>query len=117
MRLFTLSILFVVTVLVIAFDARKCEHKFTAVEQPVIKIEQPSFWQGGYIIPEWPTGLKEGKELLCARCGLVQRQVLDYGPAPSIPNSTLINIDTIKFASSGFLKIDSCNKIYWESIR
>lgn len=98
-------------VITMAFSGRKCEHKFTAVEQPVIKIERPNLWQGGYYtMPQWPSGIQEGKELICARCGLVQRQVLDYGQPENGQTLTglLSGIDSCLFINGGSLKFDTC---------
>lgn len=100
--------------IILSFAGRKCEHKFTAVEQAVIKIEQPNLWQGGYYtIPQWPTGLQEGKELICARCGLVQKQVLDYGQPEHGPTLTglLSGIDSCLFIGGGSLRFDSISLI------
>ncbi len=97
-------------VITMAFTSRKCEHKFTAVEQAVIKIEQPNLWQGGYYtIPQWPTGLQEGKELVCARCGLVQKQIMDYGKPEHGPTLTglLSGIDSCLFIGDGKLTFDT----------
>ena len=101
----------ITTILIIlSFAGRKCEHKFTAVEQPVIKIERPNLWQGGYYtIPQWPSGIQEGKELICARCGLVQKQVLDYGkPEHGTTLTGLFSgIDSCMFINGGTLKFDT----------
>lgn len=97
-------------VITMAFAGRKCEHKFTAVEQAVIKIERPNLLQGEYYtIPRWPTGLQEGKELICARCGLVQKQVLDYGQPENGPTLTglLSGIDSCMFINNGMLTFDT----------
>lgn len=63
-----------------AFINHKCEHVFTEVEQANIKIERPSLSSSiVYPIHSWPTGLQEGKELICVKCFHKQKQVLDYG--------------------------------------
>ena len=63
------------------FNAPKCEHKFTAVEQANITIDQPDIRLGGSVYREysWPSGRQEGKELICVKCFHVQKQILDYG--------------------------------------
>lgn len=69
-----------IAVYLTAFYKPKCEHKFTAVEQANIKIERPSL-SGSIVYPihSWPTGLQEGKELICVKCLHKQKQILDYG--------------------------------------
>lgn len=69
----------------VAFYKPKCEHVFTEVEQANIKIERPSL-SGSIVYPiySWPTGIQEGKELVCVKCFHKQKQVLDYGqPCPA----------------------------------
>lgn len=78
-----LLLIAIVAYFVQGFDQPKCEHVFTQVEQACVKIDQPT-WTGNVIYPEcsiytWPTGLQEGKELVCVKCFHVQKQVLDYG--------------------------------------
>lgn len=64
----------------VAFYKPKCDHVFTEVEQAEIKIERPSL-SGSIVYPmySWPTGLQEGKELICVKCFHKQKQKLDYG--------------------------------------
>lgn len=75
----------ITTLLVIlSFTNRKCDHVFTEVEQATIKIERLGYnliGGQGYMLPSWPTGLHEGKEIVCVKCFHVQKQILDYGPA------------------------------------
>lgn len=68
----------------VAFYKPKCDHVFTQVEQSEIKVERPSL-SGSIIYPiySWPTGLQEGKELICVKCFHKQKQVLDYGQPAS----------------------------------
>lgn len=107
-----------------SFNGRKCEHVFVEVEQAAIKIEQPSVFLGGAVYRPycWPTGLQEGKELICVKCFHKQKQILDYGkPEPTGPTlgslilsqSSPINAgpcyDSIFTKSAGgWLKVDSC---------
>lgn len=69
------------TIALAAFQWPKCEHVFTQVEQALVKIEQPEFKLGGQLYQEysWPSGLQEGKDLICVKCFHKQKQVLDYG--------------------------------------
>lgn len=94
----------------LAFSDRKCEHVFTQVEQAAIKIEQPNLY-GGITLSNyyWPSGLQEGKDLICVKCFHVQKQMLDYGQPVAIfyglPNNPPLNsCDTLPHS---FLKIDS----------
>lgn len=100
-------------VISLAFSGRKCEHVFTQVEQASIKIEQPNLFQGSYYtIPSWPTGLQEGKELICVKCFNVQKQVLDYGkPTPGNSLTALgvyaTFVDTCMFLRGSKLMMDT----------
>lgn len=75
----------------------KCKHVFVEVEQANIKVEQPELSIGSMIYQPygWPTGLREGKELVCVKCFHIQRQILDYGkPASGTltwPQGSVIN--------------------------
>lgn len=100
-------------VITMAFIGRKCEHVFTQVEREVIKIERHDLF-GASILPvySWPTGLQEGKDLICVKCFLVQKQVLDYGePCPQQYNG--INIPDTWRSSVG---TDTCNLISSRSL-
>lgn len=64
----------------LAFGIHKCEHVFTEVEQAAIKVEQPAAIGGqGYYSYSRPTGLHEGKDLICVKCFYKQKQIIDYG--------------------------------------
>lgn len=69
--LFCLVILFA-----ICFNRPKCEHVFTSVEQPFVKVEMIQF---SCVSPGWNGGIHDGKDLICVKCFLVQKQRLDYG--------------------------------------
>lgn len=117
--LMTLLIAFIA----LSFIGRKCEHIFTQVEQGLIKIERTEgsgavFLGGqGYVLPRSPTGLQEGKELICVKCFHVQKQILDYGEPASTgalayPGASLLNCCDILNATSAsmgamFLKGDT----------
>lgn len=83
MRIFIL-LLASIAIYSTAFYKPKCEHVFTQVEQANIKIERPSL-SGSIVYPvySWPSGLQEGKDLICVKCLYKQKQILDYGqPCP-----------------------------------
>lgn len=69
-----------------AFNWPKCEHVYVSIEESIIKVERP---QLGYSIeyPErsdlWPSGILEGKDIVCIKCLQKTKQRLDYGQ----PNS------------------------------
>jgi hypothetical protein len=64
-----------------AFINQKCEHVFTSVEQPEVKIEQGKWAAAVYQLP--PSGKRDGQELICVKCFHKQRQIIDYGdPRP-----------------------------------
>lgn len=111
-----------------AFNWPKCEHKFTAVEAASVQMEQPCLRLGGGVYQEfsWPSGIHEGKELICVKCFHIQKQVLDYGQAFKGPTLTewLHNgrlatiIDTclpITMGTMGAISIDTSGmgKFYW----
>jgi hypothetical protein len=98
----------------LSFDELKCEHVFTQVEQAAIKIEQPNLFGGSYYkIPHWPSGLQEGKELICVKCYYTQKQVLDYGQPEHGQSLTglLSGVDTSMFIQGGLLIMDTSNVI------
>jgi hypothetical protein len=76
-----LGIISGVFIAIVAFNGPECKHVFVEVEQPKIKIEQPEFTLGGGVYQEysWPTGIQEGKELICVKCFHKQKQLIDYG--------------------------------------
>lgn len=101
-----------------SFTSRKCEHVFVEVEQANIKVEQPELSIGSMIYQPygWPTGLQEGKQLVCVKCFHIQKQVLDYGkPASGTltwPRGSVINAgpcyDTLfAIPKDGWLKVDT----------
>lgn len=111
-----------VIILSMAFGIRKCEHVFTQIEQANIKIERPNLY-GGVTLPcyAWPTGLEEGKEIICVKCFYETKQILDYGP-PAAPTNlwpegltgSLLICDTVSSAiaikDGRFIKVDS---LHW----
>lgn len=93
-----------------AFSGRKCDHVFTQVEQPTVKIERP--FQGAIaVFPEqiysWPTGTMDGKDIICVKCFHRQKQLLDYGQ----PDNSGVTFGTIcgdtLFMPLGEIKFDS----------
>jgi hypothetical protein len=83
MRITTFLLLLIIAAYFIqGFNQPKCDHVFTQVEQANVKIGRPELTLGGGVYQEytWPTGLQEGKELICVKCFHKQRQLLDYGP-------------------------------------
>jgi hypothetical protein len=81
MRITTLLLLLAIAAYVVqGFNQPKCDHVFTAIESPEVKIKPPSSNLGGqgYTEDIWPTGLQEGKDLICVKCFHKQRQMLDY---------------------------------------
>lgn len=96
MRLITLAIIAGIMLLAMAFDAKKCDHVFVSIEQAAIKIKQPDILGGqGYSEYSWPTGIREGKKLVCVKCFHKIKQLLDYGqpvqPAQYWPESSILN--------------------------
>jgi hypothetical protein len=98
MKLFMLSILLGITILTIAFDAQKCEHIFTAVEQP--SINAVTFSYG------------DGKELVCVKCFHKQMQVINYGPA-AIGN---FSFDHCNCGPGLILRGDSNGALKWDTL-
>lgn len=80
MRLIILLILASIILLATAFNAQKCEHVFTMVQQSVVKVDIGS----NIVYPIYtapPYGVHEGVELICVKCFHKQKQVIDYGQA------------------------------------
>lgn len=96
-----------------AFNSRKCEHVFTEVEQACVKIERPSMF-GGMYVDTWPSGLQEGKELICVKCFHVQKQVLDYGGNQQ-HGLFLIDAGGMNITPLELFKIDSTGMIVRDS--
>lgn len=63
-----------------AFYRPKCEHVFTKVEQPLIKV-QPMIESMTLEARDEPRGKEEGDDLICVKCFHKQKQVIDYGKA------------------------------------
>lgn len=114
--------LFLLTILLWAFiiqgfNAPKCKHVFTQVEQATVKIDRPDLELGGVIYKEgeesaWPSGKVEGAELICVKCFHKQKQILDYGePTSGIPFDAGVNAlayDSIALSNWGStLKVDT----------
>lgn len=100
---------------IVAFNFPQCEHVYTAIEQPVIKVEKGSnFISGVYFAP--PTSKHEGPALICVKCFHKTKQVLDYGESDCISSGLTLEAlrlccDTVNATrlSLGdmFLKADS----------
>ncbi len=98
-----------------SFNAPKCKHVFTQVEQATVKIDRPDFSpRFVYTEPDcsWPSGKKEGAELVCVKCFHRQKQVLDYGdPAYEISfdaGDNGLGYDSITLSNWGStLKVDT----------
>lgn len=128
MRLTTfLLIIVIATYFIQGFNQPKCEHVFTHVEQPVIKISEPVFTLGGGVYHEysWPSGMQEGKDIICVKCFHVQKQKIDYGPEQRRslvwPDTSPLNIcwDTTRSMTAGsvgglFLKVDT---LQWSKVK
>jgi hypothetical protein len=109
MRLTTfILILLTAAYFIQGFNAPECKHVFVEVEQATIKVEQPEFTLGGGAYQEysWPTGIQEGKELICVKCFHKQKQVIDYGKPEKQssfwpPVKGINCCDSIKLLNSG----------------
>ena len=118
MRITTfLLLLATIAYFVQGFNQPKCDHVFTAIEYASVEIEQPSRY-GGMTLPmyTWPTGLHEGKELICVKCFHKQKQMLDYGQPVenrSFPSDHVFGInhlmDTLRVGAC-------CPKIGWDTV-
>jgi hypothetical protein len=90
------------------FNQPKCEHVYTAIEQPEIKIEQGlRSVHSIYTVP--PTGKREGPELICVKCFHKQRQVLDYGQSHGSSILTL-GADTLFLLNNTLPCIDNVHR-------
>lgn len=87
----------------LSFIDRECEHVFTQVEQSVIKIEPP---YGSITLPvyHWPSGMQDGKDIICVKCFHVQKQKIDYGQ-PCQPQSYGLSMPEYLPSATG---TDSC---------
>lgn len=120
------------TLICVSFNFKKCDHVFTQIEQANIKVERPEMYRSitlpgtSRMWPDYscPTGLQEGKELICVKCFFEQKQILDYGQpekghtlSESIINNTYpLTFDTIflRPSNDGHKRIDStirCTRI------
>lgn len=75
--IFILLIAYAIFVLT-AFDAGKCDHAFTIIQQPEIKVEVDGHI-GSSIYTAPTNGKQVGPELICVKCFHKQRQIIDYG--------------------------------------
>lgn len=112
MRLIILSILFGIMLLIVAFDAKECQHIYVSVEQEEIKCEpiRPMNLLGTVS----PVGIQQGKELVCVKCFHIIRQKLDFGESayPKLDMPTFFlnrSCDSFSFGKT-FLIVDSCRK-------
>jgi hypothetical protein len=103
-----------------AFINTKCDHVYTAIEQPEIKVAQSAGWTTAvYTAP--PTGKHEGPELICVKCFHKQRQVLDYGSERRFTGiaigTDIINpfflFDTVTTANSGRTMVIKSDTLIW----
>lgn len=83
------------------FNRPKCEHVFTTIERDTVRVSQ-SWYGGGIFISNCIFGNKHGlhageKELVCVKCFIVQRQVLDYGPPCQPCQNEKLPSDTLSF--------------------
>lgn len=124
MRLTTFLLIIAFTAYIAqGFNTAKCEHVFTQVENATIKIEHSVGWISSiYTMP--PTGLHEGKELICVKCFHKQRQVLDYGePRPfgliwpdksySLQDITLTDSTFATWGSNGGILLFKGDSLIW----
>lgn len=75
-----------VWLIISSFNLPKCDHVFVQVEQANLKIKNPDMSGSVMLLPySWPTGIQEGKELVCVKCFHRQKQLLDYGQPISSP--------------------------------
>jgi len=59
-----------------------------------------------------PTGLKEGKEMICVKCLCMQRQIVDYGQPPKYTLHSDLGI------SPGIIGYcDTTIKITWDTLK
>lgn len=103
-----LMLIATIAVCTTAFYRPKCEHVFTQVEQPVIKVERPSL-SGSIGIFSLPSGIQDGKDIICVKCFQVQKQKIDYGPDPCW--------DTARSEGGLFLTVDTLQWIKAEPIK
>lgn len=100
----------VMILIALSFVGPKCDHVFTQVEQATLKIERPSlFGSVIFTVYHQPTGVHEGKEIICVKCFQKQKQLIDYGqpdPGPAL-TEILSRADSCLFISGGTLKIDT----------
>lgn len=105
MRLFVILSFIATTILLIAFDAKKCDHVFTNVVQPEV-----SAYTGSNVLTVWPSCKQESHEIICVICHHRQKQVVHYG---MIGNE--IGGFSFKFSDS-ILKSGSTNPITGRSL-
>jgi hypothetical protein len=93
-----IAILVVIGLFAASWNAKKCEHLFTAIEQAEVKLSTGITISSSMFVSH--SGKHEGRELVCVKCFHVQKQVLDYGSAesklpnmPNIPGGTVIAPD------------------------
>jgi hypothetical protein len=107
-------------ILLMAFSGQKCEHVYTAIEQPDVKIEPSAAWVTAiYTAP--PIGKHEGPELICVKCFHKTKQVLDYGSGErltgAVHGTDMINplflFDTVTTAGSGRVFVLKADSLIW----
>lgn len=107
MRLITLAIIAGIMLLAMAFDAKKCDHIFTNIISPEVKM--PMIIMGGEINPIGKIGKHEGPELICVKCFHRQKQVIDYVGCNGYELQR--GEGNIKMLNNGTLKIDTCGNV------
>jgi hypothetical protein len=75
MRLLVLFFIVCLTSLTISFDAKRCDHVFTGVEQANVKA--------GMIV------MAEGKDLICVKCFHRQKRIVNYWRTAFVRGDTL----------------------------
>lgn len=74
--------------IILSFTNRKCDHVFTEVVQPLVKVDYSDRWVNA-VYTIGPTGRHEGNELICVKCFHKQKQIVDYGPALPLLNGAI----------------------------
>lgn len=97
-----LFLVFILTVTLIAWDSKECEHIYAAVEQPEIQVSQTVTMHYGTV--QTLTGKRKGIEIVCVKCLYKTRQILDYGESNhtlnSIPFISVIQTEGILFTDT-----------------
>lgn len=111
-------LLIIIVVILISFRSNKCEHIYVAVEKSDIKISEPQWYGVDSLMPPfcyWPSGKREGKEIVCIKCFDKRRQIIYYSERqhtsirlPYWPTATLKDTSmTAGICSALTIKVDS----------